>query len=115
MPDVGAQSMMGGYSVEKFHREGGGGVCFHSLVKEPLIDAYWSPEGWYNTVFVVMQLVSCSALLRAVVINDRKARAGDHAKSPGAAHLPQPSCAPQLPDNFCLQRAAYDPVGAHKL
>ena len=79
MPDVGAQSMMGGYSVEKFHREGGGGVCFHSLVKEPLIDAYWSPEGWYNTVFVVMQLVSCSALLRAVVINDRKARAGDHA------------------------------------
>ena len=79
MPDVGVQSLMGGYSVEKFNREGGGGVCFHSLVKEPLIDAYWSPEGWYNTVFVLMQLASCGALLGVVLSNDRKARAGDHA------------------------------------
>ena len=79
MPDVGAQSMVGGWAAAQ--HANGTGACFSYLVGDPIVPAWGrlSPEGWYNVVFCAMQLLSMGGLLGVVVKSDRAARRGDYA------------------------------------
>jgi hypothetical protein len=59
MPDVGAQSMLGGFAVaRKLALPNGTGACFDWAVSDPILPGMGedSPEGLYNAVFIVMQV-----------------------------------------------------------
>jgi hypothetical protein len=79
MPDVGAQSMLGGWALAR--HPNGTGACFSHLIGDPIVPTWGrlSPEGWYNVGFCGMQLLSMAGLLAVILVNDRAARRGDHA------------------------------------
>jgi serine/threonine protein kinase len=81
MPDVGAQSMLGGWALAQ-HPDGTG-TCFRSVVGDPIVPSWGrlSPEGWYNVGFCVMQLLTTGVLVGVIHVNSRAARRGDYAAS----------------------------------
>ena len=78
MPDVGAQSMLGGYALSHGAKNGSTGWCYDFVVGNKIWDGQNSPEGWYNVGFCAMQVVSMVGLLLVIYCNDRAARRGDY-------------------------------------
>ena len=62
MPDVGAQSMLGGWALAR--HPNGTGACFSHLIGDPIVPTWGrlSPEGWYNLGFCGMQLAPSQIL-----------------------------------------------------
>lgn len=79
MPDVGAQSMLGGWALSHGANESTG-WCYDFLVGDPIDKSLgsYSPEGWYNLGFCAMQFVSVVGLLLVIWCNDRAARRGNY-------------------------------------
>jgi hypothetical protein len=140
MPDVGAQSMLGGFAVaRKLALPNGTGACFDWAVSDPILPGMGedSPEGLYNAVFIVMQVhpfhptlllllpARPAAPLRSSAPNTPAGCAGDGvcacrlaegsgaAGYDGAAARPHPGRAPPCTPRGRGRRQAVPPLSRH--